>query len=67
MSKIYTIVKSGRRSGETSGTLEELCDYFGVKASTIKSLVSKVQRSYEQREASCYERTFVDLKKEPKS
>lgn len=64
MSKIYTIKLSGRREREVSGTFEELQAYFGVKAKTIKSLVGKVQQSYEQREATCYNRTFVDLKVE---
>ena len=64
MSKIYTIQLSGRREREVSGTLEELQTYFGVKAKAIGSLVNKVQKQYEEREAACYNRTFVTLKKE---
>lgn len=75
--KIYTVIKSYRgRTDEVQGTLEELISYFGYtlevghswnskikrNPTTIKSFISNLQKSYEEKEASCYERTSVSLK-----
>ena len=76
--KTYTIKtsKNGRVS-ETSGTLEELISYFGYtlevgnswnpkinrNPKTIKSFISNLQKSYEEKEASCFSRTSVYLEK----
>jgi hypothetical protein len=57
------------------GTLEYLIGYFGYtleignswnrkinrEPKSIKSFVTNLQKSYEEKEASCYERTFVEL------
>jgi hypothetical protein len=57
------------------GTLEYLIGYFGYTLEignswnrkinrtpkTIKSFVTNLQKAFEEKEASCYERTFVDL------
>ena len=72
--KVYTL-KWERRGSErsTSGTVEQLTRYFGYtlecgnsynpkinrKPKTIKALVSAINRSYEETQASCYERTYV--------
>jgi len=63
--KTYTLVKYGRRDGEVTGDLNYLKDYFGIKkTTTITALVNKVQKQYDEREAACYNRTFIKLKKE---
>lgn len=62
---------NGRQPREVTGDLEYLKNYFanscrnrsGEIPKTIKSLVKNIQRSYEDREAACYNRTFVELKK----
>ena len=75
--KTFTVIKSynGRKS-ETTGTLEELIQYFGYtlevgnswnskinrNPKTIKSFISNLQKSYEEKEANCFSRTFVELK-----
>lgn len=65
------------RVNEVEGTLEYLINYFGytleVGASwnrkinryptTIRSFVSNLQKSYEEQEAACYDRTYVELVK----
>lgn len=58
---VYEIQYSGRRDKIVKGTLDELNQYFGESAKSIKSLVSRVQRKYEEREAACYNRTFISL------
>lgn len=75
--KTYTVIKTYRgKDSEVQGTLEELISYFGytlevghswnskikTKPTTIKSFISNLQKSYEEKEASCFERTFVRLK-----
>ena len=75
--KEYTLTKDYRgREKEITGTLEYLTDYFSytlligkshnakinLKPKTIKSLVSNLQRSFEIKESSCYERTFISQK-----
>ena len=75
--KTHTVIKTYRgRTDEVQGTLEELISYFGytlevghswnskikTKPTTIKSFISNLQKSYEEKEASCFERTFVRLK-----
>lgn len=75
--KTYTVIKTYRgRTDEVQGTLEELISYFGYtlevghswnskikrNPTTIKSFISNLQKSYEEKEASCFERTFVRLK-----
>lgn len=75
--KTYQVKIDHTRRGEkvVSGTLEELINYFGYTLEignswnkkinrtpkTIKSFVTNLQKSYEEKEASCYERTFVSL------
>ena len=75
--KTYTIIKTRKgRESEISGTLEELQEYFDYtfevghswnskiirKPKTIKSFISNLQKSYEEKEGACFERTFVELK-----
>jgi len=72
--KTYTIEKTRKgRSRIVEGTFEELCGYFeytldcgkswnskiNTKPKSIKSLVSNLQKSYNETEGACYERTFV--------
>jgi len=74
--KTYTVQQTRKgRTTEIKGTLPELIEYFGYtlecgnswnrkiqkNPKTIKSFISNLQRSYEEKEANCYERTFVDL------
>ena len=61
---------------EVTGTLEYLLQYFSYTLEcgaswnskinrypkTIKSFLKNLQASYEEKEASCYNRTFVELK-----
>ena len=61
---------------EVSGDLPYLLKYFSYTLEcgnswnkkinrypkTIKSFVSNLQKSYEEKEASCYNRTYVSLK-----
>lgn len=63
------------RVNTQTGTLEELIGYFSYtleignswnkkisrSPKTIKSFVSNLQASYEEKEASCYNRTSVEL------
>lgn len=75
--KTYTVIKTYRgRTDEVQGTLEELISYFGYtlevghswnskikrNPTTIKSFISNLQKSYEEKEASCFNRTYVSLK-----
>jgi hypothetical protein len=76
-SKVHTVQVSGRREKEVKGTLEELIQYFGYtlevgaswnskvnrKPKTINSFISNLQKAYAAKEASCYNRTFVELVK----
>ena len=64
------------RVNEVTGNLEYLIDYFGytlevgnswnkkinTKPKTIKSFVSNLQKAFEEKEACCYDRTYVSLK-----
>ena len=75
--KQFKINISHTRRGDriVEGTLEYLIGYFSYTLEignswnrkinrtpkTIKSFVTNLQKSYEEKEASCYERTFVDL------
>jgi len=66
-----------RESLVENKTLSELIDYFGYtlevgnswnrkinrQPKTIRSFVSNLQKSYEEKEASCYDRTHVELVK----
>jgi len=76
MKKFKVRVNHTRRGEKiVEGTLEELKQYFGYaleignswnskinkNPKTIKSFISNLQKSYEEKEASCYERTFVEL------
>jgi hypothetical protein len=60
MPKVHTLFSdrtnsSDRRFRELkTGTLEELCEYYGVTAKTISSLCSKVNKEYADRYACCY-------------
>ena len=61
---------------EVTGTLEELTNYFSYTLEcgaswnkkikqhpkTIKSLISNLNKSFEEKEAACYNRTSVELK-----
>lgn len=75
--KIYTVIKTRKgRTDEIQGTLEELISYFGYtlevghswnpkiqrNPKTIKSFISNLKKSYDEKEGSCYERTSVNLK-----
>mgnify|MGYP003431342046 CR=1 FL=1 len=67
--------RSSDRVSETQGTLEELIQYYSYtleignswnrkisrNPKTIKSFVSNLQKSYEEKEACCYDRTSVEL------
>lgn len=76
MAKEFTIKKT-RKGRETiiTGTLEYLQQYFNytlecgaswnrkinATPKTIKAFIKNLQASYEEVEASCYERTHVEL------
>lgn len=63
------------RVNTQTGTVEELTQYFSYtleignswnnkisrNPKTIKSLVSNLQKSYDEKEGSCYDRTSVKL------
>lgn len=71
---IYTLRISGKRDKLVEGTLEYLIDYYSYtllighswnpkinqKPTTIKSLVTNLQKSFEEQEAACYNRTYVE-------
>lgn len=59
--KIYKIQYSGRRDKIVEGPLSYLNEYYGINCKSIKALINKVQRRYNEREAACYNRTFVTL------
>lgn len=76
--KTYTLIKERKGTKtEISGNLYELMQYFGytidnayhssVKINympkTIKSCLSNIKKALDYREGSCYNRTFIDLKK----
>lgn len=76
MQKSYKI-QITRKDRDTikEGTVEELTNYFSYtleignswnkkinkNPKTIKSLITNVQNSYYEKEASCYERTYIQL------
>lgn len=75
--KIYKIETNyDGRIHNYEGTLEQLIDCFSYTLEighswnnkinrypkTIKTFVKNLQSSYEEKEASCYKRTFVSLK-----
>lgn len=63
------------RESITEGTLDELIKYYSYtleignswnrkiqrQPKTIKSFVKHLQMSYEEKEAACYNRTYVEL------
>jgi hypothetical protein len=67
--------RNGSSESTTEGTLDELIKYFGYTLEvgnswnkkinrypkTIKSFVSNLQKAYEEKEASCFSRTSVEL------
>ena len=74
--KTYTIRKMRKGiTSDHTGTVEELTKYFSYTLEignswnrkinrhpkTIKSLLTNLQNSYAEKEASCYERTSVEL------
>jgi len=77
--KIYTIIlhREARKPTEYSGTLKELIAIFSYTLSVghswnmrisqqpknIKRFLSALQKSFEEKEACCYNRTIVELKK----
>ena len=70
-----TRARGENRVNEVTGTVERLVQYFGYtlevgnfwnrkinrNPTTIKSFVSNLQKSYEEQEAACYDRTHVEL------
>lgn len=66
------------RTSYVQGTLEDLISYFSYtleignswnnkinrQPKTIKSFESNLQKSYSEKEASCFERTSIDIVKE---
>lgn len=58
--KQYTIIVD-RKGTERKriGTLNELNLHFGKNAKTIGQLIKQIQKDYSEREAACYERTFI--------
>lgn len=68
-------MRGENRVYEKTGTLEELINCFGYtleignswnskinrNPKTIKSFISNLQKAYEEKEASCYDRTSVEL------
>jgi hypothetical protein len=74
--KVYTLTKTRKgRDSEIKGTLDELKNYFGYTLEcghswnpkinkdpkTISSLITALRKSYDETEASCYERTSISL------
>ena len=75
--KKYKVLKSHtkREDKEIEGTLEELIKYFSYtleignswnkkinrNPKTIKSFITNLQNSFEEKESACYDRTFVEL------
>jgi hypothetical protein len=75
--KFYKILidKDGREPKYIEGTLDYLINYFGytleighswnnsikTKPKTIKAFINNLQKSYYEKEASCYQRTSVKL------
>jgi hypothetical protein len=71
-------IGSSSSSREVTGDLTYLLQYFSYTLEcgaswnrkinrypkTIKSFISNLQKSYEEKEASCYNRTHVELKTE---
>ena len=79
MKKFTVVVRHTRRGEkEVSGTLEELKRYFNYtfevgcswnnkinrNPKTIKSFCKALQECFEEKEAQCFERSFVELKTE---
>jgi len=76
--KTYTVIvaRSGKNSREVTGDLPYLLGYFRYTLEignsynkkinrypkTIGSFISNLQKSYEEKEACCYDRTDVSLK-----
>ena len=63
--KVYVLLKQrgDNQPYEIKGTLEELCEYFTTHAKSITTLISRVKKKYSEREACCYNRTSIELKK----
>ena len=74
--KTYQIKKIKKeRETIVEGTLAYLIDYFGYileignswnrkinrNPKTIKSFVSNLEKSYDEKEGACYERTYIEL------
>jgi len=73
--KIFCRSDRQPRVSEHTGTLEELIRIYSytfevgkswnskinTMPKTIKSFISNLQKSYEEQEANCYDRTFVEL------
>lgn len=77
----YSKIQGSKEPSEVSGTLEELQKHFNYvfeighsykkkinpRPKTIKSFVNNLQKSYEEKEAYCLNRTSVFLKEEQTS
>lgn len=75
--KVYCMVQREDSVNIVTDTLENLIKYFGYTLEignswnnkikrypkTIKSFINSLQASYEEKEASCYDRTMVTLLK----
>jgi len=76
MKKIYKIRQiRKKREKIIEGTLQELIDYFGytleignswnnkinMNPKTIKTFMSNLIKSYEEKEGACFERTYIEL------
>lgn len=75
--KVYKVRKIDSKGRESiiEETLEGLISYFGytlkvgkswnnrinTNPKTIKSFISNLQKSYNEKEANCFNRTFVEL------
>lgn len=77
VAKEFTIIQTRKgRDTEITGTLEYLIKYFSytfeigyswnkkinTQPKTIKSFISNLEKSLDEKEGACYERTFIKLK-----
>jgi hypothetical protein len=73
--KTYKIQVTSKKENIVEGTLDYLKEYFGytlllghqenkkikTEFKNIKELVTAIQKSYNEIEKACYNRTYVDL------
>lgn len=75
--KTFTIVKTRKgRTTEITNTLPELIKYFSytlevghsynskikLQPTTIQSFITNIEKSLNEKEGACFERTFIELK-----